>query len=188
MVHSQTSIDEKKLKKMYEDPENHVVLYEYIPTLFSPFYCSMEPMRFVRRIRLMDEYLKKGHYKVYYLAIDGTIVGYNVLSPGGRRLSFSGPNDIVSGPAFIDPNYRSKGYNRLMKRLCFDNCSYDYDYVYNWVDKSNIPSIKSVEKMGFEKVGEVKVIGLRHKLVPAENGTCIVYRFPSLKRRKAQEG
>ena len=43
------------------------------------------------------------------------------------------------------------------------------------VDESNIPSIKLVEKMGFEKVGEVKVLGLKHKLVLSENGTCIMY-------------
>ena len=187
MLHSQTSIDEKKLKKIYEDRENRVALYEYTPTLFAPFYCRMEPLKFVRRVRLMDEYLKKGHFKVYYLAVDGKLVGYNVLSPGGRRLSFSTPKDIVSGPAFIDPTERSKGYNKLMKRLCFTHCDYDYAYVYNWVDKTNIPSIKSVEKMGFEKVGEVKVLGLRHKLVPAEKGSCIVYRLPSLKNRKKAE-
>lgn len=182
MKHTQTNIDEKVLKRVYEDKENQVVLYEYKPTLLAPFYCDMEPMRFVRRIRLLDEYLRKGHYKVYYLAIDGVLVGYNVLSPGGRRLSFSTSDDIVTGPVFIDPAYRSKGYNKLMKRLCYANCSYDYQYVYGWVDKTNIPSIKSVEKMGFEKVGEVNVVGLRHKLEPAENGACIVYRLPSLKR------
>lgn len=182
MKHNQTSIDTRVLKKVYEDEDKQVVLYEYKPTLFAPFYYNMEPMRFVRRIRLMDEYLRKGHFKVYYLAIDGVLVGYNVLAQGGRRLSFSTSSDIVSGPAFIDPNYRSKGYNKLMKKLCYSNCNYDYDYVYNWVDKTNIPSIKSVEKMGFEKVGEVKVVGLRHRLIPSENGTCIVYRLPSLKK------
>jgi|LSQX01.2.fsa_nt_gb hypothetical protein len=95
MIHSQTSIDEKVLKKVYEDREQDIVLYEYKPSLLAPFYRNMEAMKFVRRVRLVDE--------------------------------------------------------------------------------SNIPSIKLVEKMGFEKVGEVKVLGLKHKLVLSENGTCIMY-------------
>jgi len=180
-VRSKTAIDEKALKKVYEDPEGKVALYEYTPTLFAPLYCNMEPMKLRRRVRLLFEYLRKGRYKVYYLSVDGVLVGYNVLTPGGRRLSFSTSKDIISGPAFVDPEHRNKGYNRLMKRLSFSHCAYDYEFVYNWVDKTNIPSIKSVEKLGFQKVGEVKVTRLRRKLIPAENGTCNVYRLPSLK-------
>ena len=181
-MRSQTNIDEKVLKKVYEDPMGKVALYEYTPTLFAPLYCNFEPLKIARRLRLLGEYLREGRYKVYYLSVDGVLVGYNILAPGGRRLSFSTSRDIVSGPAVIDPDHRNKGYFKLLKPLCYLYCAYDYEYVYNWVAKTNIPSIKAQERMGFEIVGEVNTVGLRRKLVPAKNGTCIVYRLPSLKK------
>lgn len=116
-MRSQTNIDEKVLKKVYEDPMGKVALYEYTPTLFAPLYCNFEPLKIERRLRLLGEYLRKGRYKVYYLSVDGVLVGYNILAPGGRRLSFSTSRDIVSGPAFIDPDHRNKGYFKLLKPL-----------------------------------------------------------------------
>lgn len=179
MRHSKTIIDENVLKKIYEDTEKQIALYEYNPTLLAPYYCNMEPMRFVRRIRLLDEYLKSGRYKVYYLAMDKVLIGYAVLAPGGRRLTYSSKQDIVCAPIFIDPQYRNKGYARLLKHLAFMYCTYPFEYNYGFIEKTNIASIKSVEKMGYEKVGELKVVGVTRKLVPVEDGagTHVVYRI-----------
>ena len=176
-----TDIDETVLKKLYED-EDGVALYEYTPTLLSPLYCDFEPMRFVRRMRFLDEYLKKGHYKVYYLAVNGRLVGYNVLAPGGRRLSFSTAADIVSGPMFIAADCRGKGYNALLHRLSLPRCAYPYEYVYCWIAKTNKASLRSIQKQGWEKVGELNIVGRSRRLVPAENGQDEVYRLRNPQR------
>lgn len=184
MERSQKIIHENSLTRVYADEENHVVLYEYTPTLTALLYCNMEPMRFVQWVRLLEEFWRKGRYRVYYLALDGVLVGYNVLSPGGRRLSCSTSRDIVSGPVFVDPAYRCRGYSQLMQKLCYAHCGYDYDFVYNWIEKTNLPSIKSCEKIGFRKVGELTVSRVRRRLIPAENGTCIVFRLANPRKQE----
>lgn len=183
MKHSQTSIDEKVLREVYKD-ENGVKLFEYKPSLLFPYYCNMEPMSFVRRIRLVEEFLRKGSYRVYYLAVDNTLIGYNLISPGGRRLSFSTAKDIVSGPTYIDPQYRNRGYNGLMQKLSYICYERDFDYIYVWIEKKNVASTKSYLKIGFEKVGEISFFGLRRKMIPTENGTSVVYRLLNPKKSR----
>lgn len=176
MKRSPTSIDDTVLKKLYEDKDG-MALYEYSPTAFAPLYCNFEPLRFVRRIRLLDEYFRRGRYKVYYLAFKGRLVGYTVLAPGGRRLSFSTAADLVAGPMFVAPECRGRGYNALLHSLSLPRCAYPYEYVYCWIDKSNVASLRSIQKQGWEKVGELNNVGKSRRLVPAENGHDEVYRL-----------
>ena len=39
-------------------------LLEYTPTAARPLYVDFEPMRLVRRLRFLLEYLGKNHYRV----------------------------------------------------------------------------------------------------------------------------
>ena len=82
------------MRKIVE--EGGYALWEYRPSLFAPLYGNMDRPSFVRRVRLMQEYLSKGKYKACYLQVDGKFVGYNVFAPGGRRLKCSTTRDLVS--------------------------------------------------------------------------------------------
>lgn len=168
----------KRMHKIVE--EDGYSLWEYFPTLFRPFYCKLDKQSFVRRVRLLLEYLSKGKYKVYYLVIDGKIVGYSVFTPGGRRLKCSTSNDLVSGPSFISPEYRGRGYAAILKRMIIKYCCNDYRYIYSWIDKKNIASIKSCQKVGFDMTyGELVIQGKLRTLkqVSKGEGTNIIVRY-----------
>lgn len=68
----------------------------------------------------------RGGYKVYYLVIDGHIVGYSVVTPGGRRLKMSTKDDIVIGPYYIAPKYRGRGYATKMIQMTLNSCTYSF--------------------------------------------------------------
>lgn len=162
-------------KKIYE--KQGFQLLEYNPSLFHPLYMDFEPMRFVRRMRFMTEYFRKGKYKVYYLKVDDKLVGHCVVTPGGRRLKCSTKNDVVLGPYFIQENERGKGYSKKLISLVLKHCSYDYLNAYDWVDKKNIASRRASESCGFLPVAELDVKMPFRTLVIVDQGEDIVYQY-----------
>lgn len=167
-----------KMRKVVEDGE--YVLWEYTPTLFKPLFGNMDQPSFTRRVRFMLEYLMKGSYKVYYLEVNGTLVGYNVFAPGGRRLKCATRKDLVSGPSYVLPEHRGNGYIGILKRMVFKNCCNGYDYVYAWISKENIASINAYSKVGYDvNYGELKIVGKMRKLIqtPKGKGTNIIVRY-----------
>lgn len=166
------------------DPQTGVRVYLYRPTLLRPLYTDLEPMRLKRRMRFLLEYLYKGHYSVYYAELDGKLIGYNVIAPGGRRLTCTTEKDAVTGPSYILPEYRNHGYNKAMKRIVFPHCG--FKKIYCWVLKRNKPSAASLTRFGFVPCGEVKQKkGLLRKQVPAENGEAVVFRYDQTAQRPA---
>lgn len=172
------NIQSKRMRKVVE--EDGYVLWEYRPTLFRPLYGNIDPPSLIRRIRLLQEYLAKGSYKVYYLEVDGNLVGYNVFAPGGRRLKCSTRNDLVDGPSFILPEHRGHGYVTVLKKMVLQYCCKGYEYVYGWIAKENIASIKACVKAGFDvDYAELKVVGKLRKLEQTEKGkgTNVIIRY-----------
>ena len=168
----------ERMRKIAQEGE--FVLWEYHPTLFRLLYKDIDKISYIRRIRLMMEYFSKGRYKVFYLEVNGKIVGYDVFCPGGRRLKCSTPKDLVSGPLYIIPQYRGLGYATILKKMILKYCCVGFDYVYSWIAKSNIASIKSYEKVGFDMdFGELKIVGRLRKLKQVEKGkgTNIIVRY-----------
>lgn len=157
--------------------EGNYSLYEYIPKFSKPMAISFEKMRVVRCLRFWYEMLKGG-YKVYYLADNDTIVGYCVVTPGGRRLSVSKKDDIVVGPYFISPQFRERGYAKALVRMTLNSCTYNYKFAFDWIHKDNYASIKTSEACGFVQEGHrLNVVGIMRKLVLDDNGNNIIYKY-----------
>ena len=131
-------------------------IYEFIPSITRLFYKNMEDISFQRRIRFALELIKG--YKVYYLEIRGKIVGYCVISIGGGRYSFAGKSDIVVGPYYVEKEERGNHYSELLvsELLMYDNIH--YNDAYDWIKKTNIPSLKCSEAVGFEIVGTADIV------------------------------
>lgn len=170
-------VDLAKKMKLIRD-EGRVKLYEYKPTLIKPLAINFEKMRVIRRLRFLYEYLHKEHYRVYYLLIGDSFVGHCVVTPGGRRLWMSDKTDIVIGPYFIAPSYRGHGYAQQLLALTLKYCSYNYKRAFDWIEESNVASIKTSEACGMRKEGSrLNVVGLTRKLVEAKDGEDIVYVY-----------
>lgn len=119
--------------------------------------------------------LIRGGYMVYYLVVDGVIVEYNIIAPGGRRLSCSTSKDIVVGPLFVNPECRGKGYATVLMKLPLLFSSYDYERAFDWIAESNLSSIKDSKACGFQEYGRLTVKGLFRRLVEDENGEDIIF-------------
>ncbi len=161
--------------------KNNLRLLEYDPTLFRLLYVDFEPMRFIRRMRFISEYIRKERYKVYYLEAGGHLVGHCVVTPGGRRLKCSSKKDIVLGPYYVKENERGKGYSIEMIAMVLEYCS--FENAYDWVDKKNTASRKASEACGFVPVAELDVKKPFRKLVIVDHGEDIVYRYRKDDRR-----
>jgi len=172
-----TNIDSDKLKILYQKGDR--ALYEYRPTISKLLYFDFQKMRFSRRVRLMLEWLNPKHYLVYYLSINGELVGHCIVAPGGRRLKCSTNNDIVIGPYYVEPTHRGKGYSKEIIALTLKYCSCPYENTYDYIAKTNTPSIRASESCGFTSCGKLNIVGKFHKLleVPTGKGTHFVYKL-----------
>ncbi len=154
---------------------NGTRLLKYEPTFMKPLFMDFEPMRLVRRVRLLMELLRPGKYVVYYLEKQRQLVGYCVVTPGGRRLKCSTKNDIVLGPYYTKESERGKGYGKELIGLVLRMV--DFECAYDWIEKSNLASRKVTEQCGFDAYAELNVSRMLRRLTIVANGEDIVYRY-----------
>lgn len=167
--------DASCLKRLYS--QNGISFYAYKPTLFSPLYLNFEHMTVQRRVRLLLEYLHRGKYTVYYLEKDQIMVGYCVAAKGGRRLKCTTEQDVVLGPFYVDPSFRGKGYGTKLIDFILHKSGISYHSAYDYIRKNNIPSIRATRSCGFQKIGELNIVGFFHHLVETENGEFKIYQY-----------
>jgi RimJ/RimL family protein N-acetyltransferase len=53
----------------------------------------------------------------------------------------------------------------------------NYQYAFDYIKKSNVPSIKTSKNCGFKKIGELDKIGIFHTLTEVNNGEYEIYRY-----------
>jgi L-amino acid N-acyltransferase YncA len=151
-----------------------ILIYE--PT-FGKWYCQdLEPMKPVRWIRLLTEYIRGG-FLVFYLRKEEELCSYSVTARGGRRLKCSTKEDIVIGPEFTCAQHRGKGYNGLIKRAIADYYKSSAKALYNYIDEDNKASINATLKFGFKPVGRLHVTRLLRRLIETPDGEHIIFRY-----------
>ena len=168
--------------------EGNKALYVYKPTPLRLLYHHFEKMTFSRRVRLLLEHFAKGSYRVFYLAVDGDLVGHCVAAAGNRRLKCSSEEDIVLGPYFIDPNCRGRGYAKTLIGWTLEKGGLKYRYAYDYINKSNLPSIRASLACGFELCGELDIEGLLHNLIERNGGEYNIYKYdPAVRQGHSRE-
>ena len=171
-------LKKKNYSKIKEiEKREQYVLYEYQPTLFHPLLLDFEPMRFVRRVRFLLEYLQKGKYLVYYLAEHDDFVAHCVVVPGGRKSQCTTEDDIVLGPYYVEKTKRGKGYSEILIKRVLARYPFPYTCAFDYIAKSNIPSIRASEKCGFKRYAELDVVGVMRTPLLVDSGRYIVYRY-----------
>lgn len=159
--------------------QDELSLYEYSPTLFKLTLVPLEVMSLIRRCRLLSEKIRGG-YKIYYLAQKGKLVGYCVVTPGGRRLKCTTKKDVVIGPYFICPNSRGKGLSKKMIKLVLAEIGPLYVSAYDWIYQENVPSIRCMEACGFRTIGRLDVVGKFRLLKESANGPYVIMKYDFL--------
>ena len=155
--------------------ENGLSVYEYSPSLSHLLAVPLEPLSIARRFRFLSEIIHGG-YSVYYLVKDEIVVGYCVVTSGGRRLKCSSIEDGVIGPLYICPKFRGKGLSKILINQVLNCCSQKYISLFCWICENNIPSRHSFEACGFKQVGRLDVVGYLRRLIINSDGADIIYK------------
>ena len=169
-------------KLEYVDEINGIQFYSYRPSIRNLYYScysgdEIPPYfsRFIHRLRMMRE-IYKSNYRVVYMKKEDKIVGHLVVGRGGSRIEMSTEWDIIIGPIWIIPECRSLGYASQGIRFVLNNMGLEYQFAYEYIEKENIASIRTVEKNGFEFVDECDEYGVFKVIRPLRGGHLRVYR------------
>lgn len=170
-------------KLKYIDELEGIKFYCFTPSLFKIYYpcykkeeCPTYFKRPIHILRMIRE-IYKSNYKVVYMFENEKVIGHLVVGRGGSRIAESTKNDIVIGPIWVVPNKRCNGYASLGIRFILEKMNLDYQYAYEYIERTNIASIRTVEKNGFDFVSECKEFGVFKVIKPYANGNLNVYRI-----------
>ena len=125
----------------------------------------------------MTRELYKSRYQVIYMVKNHAVIGHLVVGRGGSRIAMSTKRDIVIGPIWVVPSQRSNGYASKGIHFILHNLAIDFDYAYEYIEKVNTPSIRTVQKNGFEFVNECGEYGPFKVIRPCSGGHLNVYRI-----------
>ena len=157
--------------------------YEYKPRFGKWYYKEWIGFREDKKkhtkshwLRMCLEFLEGG-YKIYYAAQNDALVFYVLVAPGGRRLKGTSRSDYVFGPYYTAECYRGQGVatKALTEVLSWDD--FNNTNVYSYIQKTNIASLKVVEKCGAKIVGQAIMKGFLRRLYHAENGMFYVVKY-----------
>lgn len=151
--------------------------YSFKPTIKHIYYPCYEGdetppyfTRAVHKVRMIRE-LYKSQYQVIYMVRNNAFVGHLVVGRGGSRIAMSTKDDIVIGPIWVVPSQRSNGYASRGIDFVLHNLDVDYNYAYEYIENTNIPSIRTVQKNGFEFFDACSEYGLFRVIRPRGGDT-----------------
>lgn len=157
--------------------------YLYKPSLFKLYQScynigEVPPYfnRTIHRVRMIRE-LFKSHYRVVYMYKNKDVLGHLVVARGGSRIAISTKKDIVIGPIWVVPSQRSKGFASEGIKFILNEMMIDYNYAYEYIEKDNTPSIRTVEKNNFDFVDECNEYGIFRTLKSCKSGHLNLYRI-----------
>ena len=163
--------------------EDEISFYSYKPSFVNVYYPCYKAedvppyfSRKIHKIRMLRE-LYKSKYQVIYMMKNDSVVGHLVVGRGGSRIAMSTKNDIVIGPIWVIPSQRSHGYASKGIHFILHEMGLDYEYAYEYIEKVNTPSIRTVQKNGFEFIDRCDEYGLFKTIRPCVDGHLNVYRI-----------
>lgn len=115
-------------------------------------------------------------YQVYYVCDKNEIVGFAVVSSGGRRLSCSTRNDIILGPIIINKDIRGCGYGTRLIHAVLTDLELRFENAYEFIHEWNIPSIRTAEKNGYVFVGRGAYYGVLKNVIVKDSGN-LIYKY-----------
>lgn len=142
-----------------KDPgSGEMQLLEFTPTPVHLFIQGEFKSLKICLVRLSFWLLTWGKAKIYYmLSSSGRVMHTSYVLPRCFKFPFLTKDDYCIGPCFTYPEFRGKGiYPAVLNQICQSE-NYPSDTVfYMVVSDTNTPSVRGIEKAGFEKCGRIK--------------------------------
>lgn len=112
-------------------------------------------------VRLYFQAMTLGKAKLYYVADEsGTTARVSYVAPKCFKFSFLNKRDYEICPCFTAPEFRGQGIYPTVLNYVTENVGTDDAIFYMVVDDKNVASIRGIEKVGFERCGTVRKVGL----------------------------
>lgn len=107
--------------------------------------------------RLIFQIATRGKARVFYVEQEGQLVHTSYVVPRCGKFPFLQESDFEIGPCYTYPQFRGKGvYPQVLCGICRE-LGDSHTTFYMIVSDTNLPSIKGVEKAGFQTCGSVEV-------------------------------
>lgn len=126
------------------------------PTLFRPLRRGEKATLSTKLSRVYFWLISQGKACVYYLLDGNRTVHTALVVPKCAKFPFLGKNEYEIGPCVTSPDYRRKGSYAYVLEHITTSLEYEGSRFYMIVTDTNIPSVKGIEKAGFEACGTVK--------------------------------
>ncbi len=109
--------------------------------------------------------ITRGNLSIYYTTnSDGAITHTSYVVGKCFKFPFLNENDYEIGPCFTHPQYRGQGIYPMV--LDYITQTKNGNHFYMLVHPTNTPSIRGIEKAGFNKIGKVKKTKIGHCYMP----------------------
>ena len=124
-------------------------IFKYTPSIFHLFGKYYPERITFRRIIRFILALPDG-YEIYSLVKVDKALGYCTIQNGkSHRFNYTTEKDIVVGPYVVMPDYQGHGLAvKMISRVLMANKG-KYEYAYVYINRDNVASIKTFEKLGF---------------------------------------
>lgn len=120
-------------------------------------------LSFFERARLLLRVFRG--YDVYYQTQNGELASYCFLKRNYLgKYAFLKKKDVLINPYYVVPAFRGRGVGGKLIRIAVEDRATAWETVYAVVKEENTPSIRTLEKLGFEKCGYSDKRGWSHKL------------------------
>ncbi len=146
------------------DRQNPLCLLAFSPSVFRLVPpCIRQCFSAFDKARLLLRIFRG--YTVYYLT-EGTLpVGYCFIKKNYLgKYRFLTKNDALINPYYINHDFRGAGLGGTLIAAAITDTAATWDSLYAVVKEDNIPSIRTLQKLGFADVGYSKKSGWFHCL------------------------
>lgn len=147
-------------------PEQQGGLATYV---FTPSLFQLVPKRIrncfsvTERAKLLLRVLR-GYY-VYYQTQNDRLVSYCFLKRNYLgKYPFLSKNDVLINPYFVSKDYRGRGLGGKLIDTAIKDTQTAWERVYALVMQDNLPSIRTLEKLQFERIGYSDKRGWSHRI------------------------
>jgi hypothetical protein len=140
--------------------ENEFIRSCYVKILKpTPFHLTIKAEKVTLSLlmsRLYFWFISVGRYRIFYLLDGDNLVHSSYVVPKCYKFPFLERGDYEIGPCLTSENYRKRGVYSYMLQLITTNPEFDNPEFYMIVSGDNYPSIRGIEKAGFQRCGTVK--------------------------------
>ncbi len=162
-------------------------MYAFTPT----FFCLLPPR--IKRHFSMPDRVKlvlraiRG-YIVYYQTDGEKMVSYCFLKRNYLcKYAFLKNNDVLINPYYVSPEYRGRGLGGKLIKAAIADRNEAWETVYAVVKEDNLPSIRTLEKLDFAKIGFSNKSGWSHKLTDKQTKLSVFRLTRSAQQEKKHD-